>query len=302
MGLSSSSDIFNRCADHLMRDIDKTWFVKVVDDILIWGRDKEECYNRFTQILETLNDNGVVASLSKIQEGTNVEFCALTISIKGDNGDVAIEPSEEKVKAIMDYPEPQSRQELCRFLGLATQLQAWSPDMRRNSMKMDQLTSDLNVWMWLDVHREEFQMVKKKICDHIRLNTYDIHKKTYLQTDGSILGLGFTLTQEDEENNIFIIAVGSAALKSTQKLLTPIEHESMAIRFALHKCEFYLRYCPAFTIRTDCSGIVDTKGKDLQTIKNSHLQKAFIDLSSLILSSISLARRTMLQMPFRGPP
>ena len=97
MGLSSSSDVFNRCADHLMRNIDKSWFVKVVDDILIWGKDKEECYSRFTKILETLEASGVIASLSKIQEGTKVEFCALTISTEKDNGNVIIAPSEEKV-------------------------------------------------------------------------------------------------------------------------------------------------------------------------------------------------------------
>ena len=179
----------------------------------------------------------------------------------------------------MEYLEPQSREELHRFLGMVTQLQAWSPDLRRNATKMDQLTSESNVWSWLHIHKEEFEMVKKKVSNHILLNTYDVHKKTYLQTDGSILGLGFTLSQEDEDNNIFIISVGSAALKSTQTLLSPIEHKSMAIHFALHKCEYYLRHCPAFTIRTDCSGIVDSQGKDLQSIKNSHIQKMFINLS-----------------------
>ena len=102
--------------------------------------------------------------------------------------------------------------------------------MRRCSTKMDQLTSELNTFIWLEVHRDEFNKVKEKICNHIRLNTYNTQKRTYLQTDGSILGLGFTLTQEDQKNNKFIIAVGSTAIKEQQKLLsTPIEHESMAI-------------------------------------------------------------------------
>ena len=44
MGLSSSSDIFNRNAEDLMKNIDTTWYVKVVDNIIVSGRDQEECY------------------------------------------------------------------------------------------------------------------------------------------------------------------------------------------------------------------------------------------------------------------
>ena len=52
----------------------------------------------------------------------------------------------------------------------------------------------------------------------------------------------------------------------------------MAIRFCLKKTDHYLRACPHFKIYTDCKAI-PTVQREIVNIRNSKLQKLFLDLS-----------------------
>ena len=103
------------------------------------------------------------------------------------------------------------------------------------------------------------------------LTTFDTSKDTYLQTDGSKEGLGWTLYQENKKRKKSVVAVGSMALKPAQKLYSPVKIESLAIRFTVGKNEHYLRGCPRFVIRTDCKRIKDSRNKELMDINNSRV-------------------------------
>ena len=74
-GLSSSSDIFNCLTDHAFKQADDSHFRKVVDDLVVFRKDKKEAYERFEAILKVIEDNGIVASLKKLQEGLSVNWC-----------------------------------------------------------------------------------------------------------------------------------------------------------------------------------------------------------------------------------
>ena len=96
-----------------------------------------------------------------------------------------------------------------------------------------------------------------------------------MQSDGSKDGLGFVLYQKDEQNHYSIIAVDSRTTKEPQKLYAPIELESLAVRFALDKTQFYLLGSQEFTIFSDCLSLVNTQGKSLMNIKNQRVSKVF---------------------------
>ena len=53
-GLSSSGDIFNLHVDVEMHLIPKHWYSKCVDDILIIGKNKQECFKIFEEICKIL--------------------------------------------------------------------------------------------------------------------------------------------------------------------------------------------------------------------------------------------------------
>ena len=74
---------------------------------------------------------------------------------------------------------------------------------------------------------------KSIISGHILLTSFDMDRKTVIQSDGSKSGMGYVLYQIDTNNAHYIIQVGSCATRERQKLYSPIELESISLRFAL---------------------------------------------------------------------
>ena len=61
------------------------YFTKCVDDILVSGKNKAECYARFLIILQALEVARIIASLTKIQEGKQLRYCRFNIILSTDD-------------------------------------------------------------------------------------------------------------------------------------------------------------------------------------------------------------------------
>ena len=64
---------------------------------------------------------------------------------------------------------------------------------------------------------------------------------------------------------------GSCSLSKTQKRCATIELECLAIKWAVNKCDFYLRGLPEFTVLTDHRPIVGIFRKQLHELENAQL-------------------------------
>ena len=172
-----------------------------------------------------------------------MDYCGYILSSQEDKS-VSILPLTEKVKAVSEYPTPTTRTEVRRFLGMINQIAGWVPQLSMNTQRLQELTSESIIFHWLDIHNEEFETAKKMISNHIMLTQFDINKTTYLQMDGSKVGLWFTLYQKNEDDVVSIVAMGSTGIKGLQKLYSPMELESLAIQYALSKTKYYTLSCP----------------------------------------------------------
>ena len=63
------------------------------------------------------------------------------------------------------------------------------------------------------------------------------------------------------------ISMDSANFKKGQLSLCPFEAEVAGIRYACRKENHYLQACPEILIVTDCSEMISTYQKPLETIK-----------------------------------
>ena len=64
-------------------------------------------------IFDRLQNHGITINLSKCEFGqSTLEYLGYKVSAKG------FSPSEEKVKAIIEYPKPETAAELRRFTGM----------------------------------------------------------------------------------------------------------------------------------------------------------------------------------------
>ena len=145
-GLNASSDVFNRMSDDILREVCPAWFLKVVDDIIIFGDTQDEAYKRLETILEIFQKHGLIVSAEKIQEATNICWCGFKLVIPEGGGPISISPTEDKIRGIRDYPLPRTRTQVRRFLGLCTQIQSWTPELQINLHHLHQLTSEQNTF------------------------------------------------------------------------------------------------------------------------------------------------------------
>ena len=141
------------------------------------------------------------------------------------------------------------------------------------------LTSETVTWNWLKIHEKEFEDTKTAITNVMTLTTFDMNKDAAVITNGSCQGLGFLLYQTSKENEKkSVIQIGSTGLKPRETLCSPVELESMAIRYMIKKTDHYLRACPHFKNYTDCKAIPPVQ-REIVNIRNITLQKLFLDLS-----------------------
>ena len=110
-GVSAAPGVFQRCIETLLQGCHGVSVY--VDDILITGPTIEEHLSNLDHVLQTIETAGLRLNKSKCEFLLpQVEYLGHVIDESG------LHPTQEKVKAIQDAPEPKNLMELCSFLGM----------------------------------------------------------------------------------------------------------------------------------------------------------------------------------------
>ena len=158
MGLSASSDSFCRKSDRVFQGLP---VVKLVDDLLIKGRSKNDAVKKLGKVLKTCRKNGVVISPKKMESGTTVKFCSFQLAVR--NGKTINRGRSRQVDALRKMRTPESKQEVRQFLGMCAQLAAWSPDFSHTTTHLRALTEKDRPFVWSKESDSEFEALKQKL-------------------------------------------------------------------------------------------------------------------------------------------
>ena len=101
-----------------------------------------------------------------------------------------IRPTKLAVNKVTEFPEPQNKKDIQRFMGLMNTLSHWSNKINANCPNIRALASKNREWSWNETHKEEFRRVKQLASNVNFLSPYDPKKEIFLQTDGSKTILG----------------------------------------------------------------------------------------------------------------
>ncbi|KAI5608620.1 hypothetical protein C0J50_6594, partial [Silurus asotus] len=113
-GLSISPAVFQGFMNEMLRPYLQRFVMVYIDDILIYSRNMEEHHTHVRQVLGALRSHHLYLNHSKCEfHRPQTHFLGYVISARG------IQMDEGKVKAVWDWPIPETIKELQRFLGFA---------------------------------------------------------------------------------------------------------------------------------------------------------------------------------------
>ena len=89
-------------------------------------------------------------------------------------------PDDSKIKAILEYTKPESRQDVLRLVGMVNFITKFAPNV---SAPLRQLTKKGIEFCWLENHDKAFADLKHKFTHPETLRYYDVKKPVTLQVD-----------------------------------------------------------------------------------------------------------------------
>lgn len=251
-GLKNAPYDFSRLMAKLLKDCE-TYAVPYLDDVAIYSHSWKEHLVHVENILSKLQDAQLHIKPSKCQ------FAQAYVKYLGHLvGQGLRTPSDFKVQAIKDFPNPTTKTHVRAFLGIAGYYRKYIPEFSvlaaplTNLLKGKQRKSTIE---WNDSCQKAFENLKDKLSKNPVLYSPDFERPFILQCDASNLGIGVVLSQmsgNDEHPILFL----SKKFTSAEQKYSTTERECAAIIFAVQKLKCYLDGHHKFVIQTDHNPLV----------------------------------------------
>lgn len=204
--------------------------VNIMDDIFIWGADEEQHDKRLRQLLDRIRSINLKLNKNKCKIGMiEILYIGHILSAEG------LKPDQEKVRAIVDMPQPHDKATLMRFMGMVQYLSKFIPNLSDVSAPLRKLLEGDVEWHWETLQQQSFEHLKKLVSKAPVLKYYDVNKDVTLSVNASSEGQGAVIMQEAQP-----VAYGSRSLTDTQKRYAQIEKELLAIVYGCEKFKQYL--------------------------------------------------------------
>ena len=247
-GLRNAAQSFQRFMDQVLRGLN---FVFVyIDDILIASSDVDEHFSHLRQVFSRFVSYGITINPDKCVFGvSSIEFLGHVVD------SVGIRPLPDKVKAITDFPFPQSVKSLRRFLGMANYYNRFIPnfssvlqpltDLLRGNPKKISVTAEAE---------KAFSSVKASLAAATSLHHYNPEATLVLKTDASQLAVGAVL-QQVIHGEVQPLEFFSRKLQPAQVRYSTFGRELLAIYLAVKHFRHLLEG-RSFSIYTDHKPLV----------------------------------------------
>lgn len=227
-GVSAAPAIFQRCMDTTLAGIPGV--SAYLDDIIVAGSTPQDHNHRLDVVLARLEEIGLRVNKKKCTLGVpEVTFLGFKINAAG------IHPTDEKLRAIRELPEPTSKATLQSFLGMIAFYDRFLENRATVAKDLYALLEKNATWRWGTAHKIAFRKLKELILQRTTLIHYDESKPLLLACDASPYGVGAVLAQLDSAGREAPIAFASRTLGDAEKNYSQLDREGLAIIYgAIH--------------------------------------------------------------------
>ncbi|XP_051782102.1 uncharacterized protein K02A2.6-like [Erpetoichthys calabaricus] len=255
-GISSAPEHFQRRMSQMLEGFEGV--ICHADDVLVYGRDKQEHDQRLHRVLQKFQKEGLTLNEKCEFAKTEIMFVGHKVSANG------IEPDPNKVKAIQQLPQPTCVADVRCLMGMANYLAKFVPQLATITMPLKDLQKERNEWSWAEPQETAFQGLKGILSSPEVLAQYSNMADTRVAADASSYGIGAVLTQKQQDGSWRPITYISRGLTDTERRYAQIEKEALAVTWACERLSSYLMGLH-FTLMTDHKSLVpllSTRGLD----------------------------------------
>ncbi|KAI2664272.1 Transposon Tf2-9 polyprotein [Labeo rohita] len=231
-GLANAPSVFQALVNDVLRDMLNIFVFVYLDDILIFSPSVSDHVQHVRRVLQRLLENRLFVKAEKcVFHVKSVTFLGHVVSADGISMDLA------KVRAVIDWPIPDSRTALQRFLGFANFYRRFIRNFSQVAAPLTALTSTQTRFVWSESAQEAFDKLKKLFSSAPILITPDTTHQFIVEVDASNVGVGAVLSQRSPlDNRIHPCAFFSHRLSPAERYYDVGNRELLAIRLAL--CEW----------------------------------------------------------------
>ena len=167
-----------------------------LNDILIFSKNLEEHIVHVRQVLQRLWEDKLFVKQEKC------EFHVPSVTFLGyilESGKVRPDPA--KVLAVTEWPQPNTRKQLQRFLGFANFYRRFVRNYSQVVAPLTKLTSPSVPFVWSSAAEEAFCELKRCFSSARILVQPDLFRQFIVEVDASDLAVGAVLSQRAKEDD-----------------------------------------------------------------------------------------------------
>ena len=243
-GLTNAPAKFQKLMNEIFHEELDECAIVYLDDILIYSKSEEEHHTHLRRILKKLQENSLVARLSKCRFFLHsVEFLGFVVS----NGTITVEQS--KIKAITQLKTPSNVTDIRSFLGMTGFYRKFISKYAEICLPLTDLLKEDVPFKWGNTQETAFALLKKKLTTSPILSLPQQGLSFAVTCDASGRAISGILSQPTP-NAPNTIAFESRKLSKEEENYPVYELELLAIIHSLKICRCYLQG-EKFVIYTD---------------------------------------------------
>ncbi|XP_054757939.2 uncharacterized protein K02A2.6-like [Lytechinus pictus] len=242
-GINAAPEKYQNVMSHVLSGCDGV--ANISDDIVVYGRTREEHDLRLHQVLSRLREKNLTLNKEKCTFGSErITFMGHTLSAKG------VQPTHDRVDALRNAGKPKTSAEVRSFLGLVNFSARYIANLATIAEPLRRLVRKNEPFVWGPEQDESFTQLTMALTEGEALGYFRLDgDNTQLVTDASNVGLGAVLLQT-YQNETRVISYASRSLTDAEKRYSTTEKEALGVVWACQKFHNYL-YGVHFELLTD---------------------------------------------------
>ena len=247
-GLCNAPSTFERLMESVLQGLQWQTCLVYLDDVVVFARTEKEMLARLDEVFTRLVKAGLKLKPRKCRLfAKEADYLGHVVSEAG----VTVSP--EKVKAIVEWPTPETVTDVRSFLGTAGYYRRFVRDFGTVAAPLHRLTDKNAKWIWTEEHQRAFETLKTALTTTPILR-FPVPDAPYiLNTDASLTGIGAVLSQliDGQEK---VLGYASCTLNKAEQNYCVTRRELLAVVRFVKYFRPYL-YGRRFTVRSDHSSL-----------------------------------------------